>query len=107
MGKEYFYALRPVLACKWIVEKKEVPPMEFSLLRQLIKEERGLNDIIDDLLLQKQEGIEKDMIASISLLNSFIEKEIKSGELFSLELEKTRGNIESLNELFHQLLNYN
>ena len=102
--KKYFYALRPALACKWIAEKKEVPPMEFPLLRQLIKEERELNGIIDDLLQQKQEGGEKDMIVSIDLLNSFIEKEIKRGELFSLELEKTKGSTEDINKLFRQLL---
>jgi len=102
--KKYFYALRPALACKWIEEKREVPPMEFSELRQLIKEEKELNDIIDDLLLKKQDGDEKDMITSIKLLNSFIEREIVKGKTFSIELEKTRGKTEDLNKLFIKLL---
>ncbi len=31
--KRYFYALRPALACQWIVERQTVPPMEFDQLR--------------------------------------------------------------------------
>jgi len=34
--KRYFYALRPALACLWIVKKQSVPPMEFTHLRVII-----------------------------------------------------------------------
>ena len=30
--KKYFYVLRPLLAAKWILDKKIYPPMEFSKL---------------------------------------------------------------------------
>ncbi|MBD1366800.1 nucleotidyltransferase domain-containing protein [Mucilaginibacter sp. ZT4R22] len=36
--KRYFYALRPALACQWIIEKGTVPPMEFAHLRVLIND---------------------------------------------------------------------
>jgi uncharacterized protein len=103
--KKYFYGLRPALACKWIAAKQEVPPMEFPVLRQLIKENQELNQIIDQLLEQKLHGDEKDTIKKIPALNDFIETEIKAGEKFTLELEKTRGDTEELNALFLQLLN--
>lgn len=32
--KKYFYVLRPVLACRWILEKKTPPPMLFSELME-------------------------------------------------------------------------
>ena len=31
-AKKYFYVLRPVLACRWILEKQTPPPMLFSEL---------------------------------------------------------------------------
>ena len=31
-AKKYFYVLRPVLACLWIMEKQTPPPMLFSEL---------------------------------------------------------------------------
>ena len=40
--KKYFYVLRAILACKWIDEKKEVPPIEFEKLLQLIKKDQLL-----------------------------------------------------------------
>lgn len=39
--KKYFYVLRPILACKWIAEKKCPPPVLFSELaeyKELAKE---------------------------------------------------------------------
>ena len=30
--KKYFYVIRPILACKWILDKKTAPPMLFSEL---------------------------------------------------------------------------
>ena len=31
-AKKYFYVLRPILACRWILEKQVPPPMRFSEL---------------------------------------------------------------------------
>lgn len=102
--KKYFYALRSALSCKWIREKKTVPPMELDKLRELIRKEQELNKVIDLLLEQKREANEKDMIPAIPVVNNFILKEIKEGEKFTLEMDKTRGNTEILNRLFRDLL---
>ena len=39
--KKYFYVIRPILACKWILDKKTAPPMLFSEL---------MNECLDDEL---------------------------------------------------------
>lgn len=51
--KKYFYVIRPLLAAKWIVDKKTQPPMLFS---ELIEAElpTELKPIIDKLLEMKQ-----------------------------------------------------
>ena len=34
--KKLFYALRSVLAARWVIERDEIPPVEFATLRQLV-----------------------------------------------------------------------
>ena len=69
--KRYFYALRPALACQWIVEKQTVPPMEFDKLRILISDS-GVQKSIDDLLEQKKGADEKALITPVALLNEWL-----------------------------------
>lgn len=73
--KKYFYALRPVLAALWIIEKKTVPPITFNELRMLIGE-KDWNEATDDLLERKKVSDEKTMITPVPLLQHWIEKMI-------------------------------
>lgn len=72
--KKYFYALRPILACRWIADRATVPPMEFSRLRVALSAE--LNDVVDDLLTQKALKNEKSMIRRLHQLDNFIAEQI-------------------------------
>jgi predicted nucleotidyltransferase len=69
--KKYFYALRPTLACGWILEKGTVPPMEFPILRTLITDS-GWNDTVDDLLRRKSQADEKALIPPVPLLQDWL-----------------------------------
>lgn len=69
--KRYFYALRPALACLWIVEKQQVPPMEFEPLRVMLTNE-PIQDSIDELLDLKKDAEEKAFIKPIALLNNWL-----------------------------------
>jgi len=72
--KKYFYALRPILACRWIADKKEVPPMEFNKLRILAGD--SINIRINDLLKQKSQVDERFIMKAIPEFNSFIKEQI-------------------------------
>lgn len=50
--KKYFYVLRPLLACKWIMAGSGVAPMEFQQLSSLI-EEHNIKERIAELLITK------------------------------------------------------
>ena len=69
--KRYFYALRPALACLWIIEKRSVPPMEFEPLRTLITDP-AVQHSIDELMKQKLVADEKALIVPIPLLNEWL-----------------------------------
>jgi predicted nucleotidyltransferase len=69
--KRYFYALRSALACKWIVEKQTVPPMEFGSLRVLIDNPR-VEDEIEHLLKLKVISDEKTFIKPNDVINEWL-----------------------------------
>lgn len=69
--KRYFYALRPILACLWIIERQSVPPMGFEHLCVLITDPK-VQHSIDDLMAQKLVADEKAMITPVALLNDWL-----------------------------------
>jgi hypothetical protein len=98
--KKYFYALRPILACRWIADRSEVPPMEFSKLRLLMDDE--LNSIVDSLLEQKVKSDEKFNIAPIGKLNACIKDQIAYCEKAVPEMGNKTPDNEKLNQLFRK-----
>jgi predicted nucleotidyltransferase len=68
--KKYFYALRPVLAAKWIADIKSVPPMDFKSLSVLMPEQ--ISTLVDELLSIKAKVGESFMIEKKSEINAFI-----------------------------------
>ena len=74
--KKYFYVLRPIMACMWIENFKESPPMEFEkLLTQII--DRELLDKINKLVIKKKSGIELGIEPKVQVINDFIENKLE------------------------------
>lgn len=73
--KKYFYVLRPILACKWIEQKKCPPPVLFDKLCEAVLEIE-MKPAIDDLLAQKVLMSESDKAPRIKEINEYIEKNI-------------------------------
>ena len=103
--KKYFYVLRPLLACKWILEYGEAPPMRFSVLKErYLSGEIGA--AVDALLDIKINAPEKKTGGRIAVVNEYLDETIAA-------LEKTiatmpadpPGGYEELNALFSALVN--
>jgi predicted nucleotidyltransferase len=75
--KKYFYAIRPSLAARWIVEHRTVPPMVLSQLLSIINDRPEILAEIDRLLTLKQTAIESTTIPISPILNDFIKTEIE------------------------------
>ena len=99
--KKYFYALRPVLACQWIVDRQEMPPMEFAALRQLIPNE--LQSEVDRLLKLKEQGDEKLFTSRITSIHQFVEGAIKYCEENGKNIQEKQNSTEQLDILFRKL----
>jgi uncharacterized protein len=98
--KKYFYALRPILAAKWIVTHQSFPPMVFSKLLELINDSQDIITEIDRLLTIKATANESATIVSSPILNEFIRSEIANCEQAVKLIPKHDTNSLALNELF-------
>ena len=98
--KKYFYVVRPLLACKWILDKKCPPPMLFTELADA-ELEADMKPIIDNLLRLKMNTPEMGEGKRIDKLNEYID-----GNLVSLKAaidalpREHKADWSKLNELF-------
>ena len=103
-AKKYFYVMRPVLACKWILRQGTRPPM---LFRELMDSELEdwLKPTVEHLLDLKMNAPEIKEIPAIPELNRWLEESIASvrAEIAALPPEAPR-DWASLNRLFLDVL---
>ena len=98
--KKYFYVLRPVLACKWILHKQTKPPMLFSALMES-ELEPSLKPVVKHLLDIKMNAPEIKEIPKIEEINNYLDEVMASvhEEIFAYPGEH-RADWAPLNELF-------
>jgi predicted nucleotidyltransferase len=102
--KRYFYALRPALACQWIIEEQMVPPMEFDKLRVMISN-TNIQDAIDDLLQIKKYADEKALITSVPVLNQWLSKTLEYCKDRIVLLPSKKNDPDELNQIFRKYIN--
>ena len=99
-AKKYFYVLRPVLACNWILDRQTPPPMLFDELAaaELPSE---LKSDVDRLLDLKINSPEVKEIPKVMALNAYLDREIVSVKEKIKMLAKDQNNgWQVLNDLF-------
>ena len=102
--KKYFYVLRPLLACKWILAEGTPPPMLFRTLTDKYLEENLKPDVerLLDLKINKPEISE---CKRFDRVNEYIDRNIEAVEESIKPLPSTHLNGWSeLNDLFLSIL---
>lgn len=104
-AKRYFYVLRGVLACQWILGKKSIPPVLFTcLMDELLSDD--LKQVCLNLMSIKRDSNESECIDRILCLDEYIESQLESLEVKVKQLKMTdKLGWEPLNQCFLQLLN--
>jgi predicted nucleotidyltransferase len=104
MAKKYFYVLRPVLACRWILDRGTPPPVLFSEL-QAAELDSALLPEVDRLLDLKKNAPEIKTVPAVESLNRYLEDSIEEvrGALARLPEEAAPG-WEELNRFFRSEL---
>lgn len=98
--KKYFYVLRPILACRWILQNNTPPPMLFSELVHSQLDESIQNEVnmLLDIKINSPEICE---IKRIDKVNAYIEKNVDevSRQIRNLP-DENWNDWEELNRLF-------
>ena len=99
-AKKYFYVLRPILACRWILEKGTPPTMLFSELMDSQLPER-LRDDVNRLLELKMNSPEIREIPRIEKLNEYMDSSIDEIKNILQFMEETKTpDWQELNDVF-------
>ena len=99
-AKKYFYVLRPVLACRWILDKGTPPPMLFSELLEAELDPVLLPDV-NRLLDLKMNAPEIKTIPKIESINRYLDSSIEEVRSRIVQLpEEANHGWEELDQLF-------
>ena len=102
--KKFFYALRTATVCKWILEKKEIPPIEFAKLLDGLAIEQHLADRIKELIALKATVGEAYLHQGEADLLNFIQDCIAAAEENAQGLPSARGEKGDVDRFFRKTL---
>jgi predicted nucleotidyltransferase len=104
--KKYFYVLRSLLACEWIKNRNEAPPVEFEKLVEGELKSESLKNEITRLVEKKKQSEEADPEKKTAELNDYINDRLEFYDMYIKGLpEKTDSSgFSKLNELFRSTL---
>ena len=100
--KKYFYAIRPVLACEWVMTKHSMPPVLFEdLANEMLP--ASMKNHIERLLELKVSAPENFTIHQVSEINDYLYEEIrKISSYISLLDESSDNRWNQLNDFFYK-----
>ena len=102
--KKYFYVLRPLLACEWILDRNCPPPILFDELKDAYMPAALLSDV-NHLLELKKSAPELGTGRRIDSLNQYIEAKMQQFSSAADTLPVNSGRSwDSLNDAFRMLV---
>lgn len=97
--KKYFYALRPILAAKWVVDQQTAPPMLFEEL-VAAELEPEMKPVVDDLLAVKKGTPELGAGPHIPELDAYIKAQCEEIRQAAERAENRKNDWGELEEYF-------
>lgn len=103
--KKYFYVLRPLLACRWIIDRQTPPPMLFSELAEA-ELEPEMMPVVSELLARKQVTSEMGAEKPVAPLHAYIDRELAALKQTAEAMPaQPHPDWSALNAVFRSLLN--
>lgn len=100
--KNFFYTLRSSMVCKWIIEKKAMPPIEFKKVYMNLSLDSSITQRIQDLITLKSNVSEDYLHKGEGKLIDHIYQWISEAESIKSQLPSPKNDIDSLNALFRK-----
>jgi predicted nucleotidyltransferase len=102
--KKLFYALRTSMACRWILETDEIPPIVFQTMLENLELKTSLKQKIYELIELKSYKNEDYRHTEEVELNAFIKEAINLADSQAKKLPASKAKIEDLNDFFIKML---
>lgn len=102
--KRFFYALRASVACLWILEKEEIPPIEFGKMVNGLDLSVNLTNRINELIELKSTISETYLHNGEQDLIKFMESCLERADNESKSLPASKGQMSELNEFFRNTI---
>lgn len=102
--KKFFYALRASVACLWILERDDIPPIEFGVMLNELAIPIVLKNRIEELIEFKSNCSETYLHKRESELIEFMNDCIGRADLESKNLPSSKVTLDDLNEFFIKTL---
>lgn len=102
--KKFFYALRASVACLWILEKEEIPPIEFGKMLNGLDLPENLKIRIGELIAIKSTISETYLHKGEKELIEFMKTCIERADNESQILPSSKGQMSDLNDFFKKIL---
>ena len=103
--KKFFYALRTATVCKWIVEKEEIPPIEFQKVYSNLNLNKKIVARIEELIEMKSTKSESYFHTAEHDLISFIDNCLIMAEEKKETLSAGNCRIDNLNLILRKYVN--
>jgi len=101
--KSYLYAIRPLLCCKWVLQRNTQPPMTFRDLVDEYLAQTKVGDAIHSLISTKESQTEADSIPKNELLDQFIGNEFDALTAICPN-ERVLPDVTAFDDVFRQII---
>ncbi len=98
--KKFFYALRSSVACLWILEREEMPPIEFGKMLNGLNLKAELTNRISELIELKTTISESYLHSGEEDLIQFMKANIDRADREANKLPSSKGKMSDLNSFF-------
>ncbi len=99
--KKYFYVLRPILVCEWILKYNTIAPVEFNLILASLEIDKSVKAEIDLIIDKKIKNYTLGLEPRNEILNNYLISKINFlKEYLKNKVEQTPNNTPILDKLF-------
>lgn len=102
--KKFFYTLRSALVCKWIIERDEMPPIEFEKIYRGLALDKSLVERIEYLVSMKATQSEAYLHGGEPHLLALISQCIQESHAVKDQLPSSKGELDVLSDIFRKYL---
>ena len=102
--KKLFYVLRAASICNWIIEKNDIPHIDFLIVLENIQIDKNLKESIFQLIALKSGKTESYLHSGEIEIFEYIINSINRAEEIAQSLPVSNGNFEYLNQVFIKTL---